>query len=199
MDVVNADVCREPAQDTRQVIIRTAMQRGFVKTPGLITGPGRVLELVLDIEQPHADRRRQNHDRQMHQQEGPDADQPDHRGDENRDGSIRTHRTQPGRPAVTHLPYRQPMPQDEQIHRTYAEHHDRMPIEAIKHLAPSRSRDKLADRQYVDVADASLIEIARARMMARMVPSPVIVRREGHNADRAADPVVRKATVKDEP
>src|SRR5579872_699040 len=34
-------------------------------------------------------------------------------------------------------------------------------------------------------------------MMARMVPSPVIVRREGHNADRAADPVVRKATVKE--
>ena len=49
MDVVNADVRREPAQDARQVIVRTAMQTGLVKTPGLITGPGRVLELVLDI------------------------------------------------------------------------------------------------------------------------------------------------------
>lgn len=35
--------------------------------------------------------------------------------------------------------------------------------------------------------------------MARMVPSPVIVRREGHNADRAANPIVRKAAVKERP
>ena len=44
------------------------MQRGLVKTPGLITGPGRALELVLDIEQPDTDRRSQNHDREVHQQ-----------------------------------------------------------------------------------------------------------------------------------
>jgi len=36
-------------------------------------------------------------------------------------------------------------------------------------------------------------------MMARMVPSPVIVRREGHNADRAANPIVREAAVKERP
>jgi len=113
MDVVNADVRREPAQDARQVIVGAAMQRGFVKTPGLFTGPGRVFELMLNIEQPDADRRRQNHDRQVHQQEWPDSDQPDHPGDQNRDGGVRTHRTQPWRPAVTHHPYRQPMPQDE--------------------------------------------------------------------------------------
>lgn len=35
--------------------------------------------------------------------------------------------------------------------------------------------------------------------MARMVPSPVIVRREGHNADRAANPIVRKSAVKERP
>ncbi len=72
--MVNADVRREPAQDARQVIVGTAMQRGFVKAPGLITEPGGVLELMLDIEQPDTDRRRQNHDGHLHQQEGPDAD-----------------------------------------------------------------------------------------------------------------------------
>jgi len=199
MDVVNADVRREPAQDVRQVIVGTALQCGLVKAPGLITGPGRVLELVLDIEQPDADRRSQNHDRQVHQQEGSDADQPDQRGDQNRDGGIRTHRTQPGRPAVTHLPYWQPMPQDEQIGGTYAEHHDRMPVQAIEDPTPSRPRDKLTDGQHVNVADASLVEIARARVMARMAPSPVIVRREGCNADRAANPIVRKAAMKERP
>jgi hypothetical protein len=65
MDVVDADVRREPAQDTRQV--GTAMQRSFVKTPGLVMGPGGILELVLDIEQPNTDRGRQRRDRQMHQ------------------------------------------------------------------------------------------------------------------------------------
>ena len=69
MDVMNADVRRELAQDTRQVIVRTAMQRGFVKTPGLIEGPRRVLELVLDIEQPYACRATEYRNRQMHEQE----------------------------------------------------------------------------------------------------------------------------------
>jgi len=67
MDVVDTDVRREPAQDARQVIVGTAMQRSFVKTPGLVMGPGGVLELVLDIEQPNTDRGRQRRDRQMHQ------------------------------------------------------------------------------------------------------------------------------------
>ena len=69
------------------------MQRSFVKAPGLVMGPGGVLELVLDIEQPDADRRRQNRDWQVHQQERPEAYQPDHRGDKNRDGSVRAHCT----------------------------------------------------------------------------------------------------------
>jgi hypothetical protein len=77
MDMVDADVRREPAQNTRQVIVGTAMQRSFVKIPGLVMGPGGVLELVLDIEQPDADRRRQNRDRQVHQQEWRTADQTD--------------------------------------------------------------------------------------------------------------------------
>jgi hypothetical protein len=45
MDVVNANVGRKPAQNTRQVIVGTAMQRSFVKYPSLVIGPGGVLEL----------------------------------------------------------------------------------------------------------------------------------------------------------
>jgi hypothetical protein len=77
MDVVDANVGREPAQNTRQVIVRIAVQRSFVKTPSLVMGPGGVLVLVLEVEQPHTDRRRQNGDRQVHQQERPKADKPD--------------------------------------------------------------------------------------------------------------------------
>lgn len=39
MDVVHADVGRKPAQNTRQVVVRTALQRSIVKAPGLISGP----------------------------------------------------------------------------------------------------------------------------------------------------------------
>ena len=35
--------------------------------------------------------------------------------------------------------------------------------------------------------------------MARMVLSPVIVRREGHNADHTTNPIVRKAAIKERP
>jgi hypothetical protein len=105
--------------------------------------------------------------------------------------------TGPGR--MTHHPYGQPMPQDEQIRWTYAEHRDRMSVQAIKDLTPSRPRDKLTDGPDVNVTDASLIEIPRARVIARMIPSLVIVRREGHNADRAANPIVRKTAMKERP
>ncbi len=74
-----------------------------------------------------------------------------------------------------------------------------MPLQAIKEPTPSRPRDKLTDGQHVNVADAPLIEIARARMMTRMVPSPVIATSESHNADRAANPIVRKAAMKERP
>jgi hypothetical protein len=49
------------------------------------------------------------------------------------------------------------MPQDEQIRGTYAEHHDRMPVQTIKDLTPSRPREKLTNGQRVDVAKAPVI------------------------------------------
>jgi len=69
MNVVNANVCREPTQDSGQVIVRTAMKGSFVKIPKLFIGPGGVFELVLNKEQPHTNRRRQNHDRKVYEQE----------------------------------------------------------------------------------------------------------------------------------
>jgi len=131
MDVVDADICREPSQDTRQLIVRAAVQRSVVKIPGLVVGPVRVLELVLDVEQPDTNRRRQNNDRQMHKQERPIADQLDHRDDENREGDVRAHRAQPGFPAATHHPDRQSVLQDEQIWGTGAKHHEGMSIQTI--------------------------------------------------------------------
>src|SRR5947209_2490823 len=71
MDVVDADVRREPSQDSRQLVMGAAVQRSVVKIPGLLMRPVCVLELVLDVKQPDTDRGRQNDDRQMYEQEGP--------------------------------------------------------------------------------------------------------------------------------
>ena len=50
MHVVHPDIGREPAQNTGQVVMRAAVQRGLVQIPTVVVGPGRVLELVLDVE-----------------------------------------------------------------------------------------------------------------------------------------------------
>ena len=73
VDVVDADIGGEPAQHARQVVMRAAVQRRLVKIPVLVAIPECVFELMLDIEQPDADRGREKRNRQMHQQERADA------------------------------------------------------------------------------------------------------------------------------
>ncbi len=83
MDVMHADIGREPAQRRGQIVMRTAVQRRFLQIPFRIGVPNRVLELVLHIEQPNADRGGEKRDRKMNEQDGFDADQPDEQsGDE---------------------------------------------------------------------------------------------------------------------
>jgi hypothetical protein len=48
VDVMHTDVGGEPAQHTRQVIMRASMQRRLVKIPVLIAIPEGVFELVLE-------------------------------------------------------------------------------------------------------------------------------------------------------
>src|SRR4051812_34767545 len=78
MDMVHSDIGAEPAQDARQVIMRAAVQPGVVTIPTLVTSPKGVLELMLDIEQPDANRSGKKRDRQLHQQEWTGTEQPDH-------------------------------------------------------------------------------------------------------------------------
>ena len=193
MHMMNADIGGEPAQDAGQHIIRAAVQRGLVQIPVLVVGPHGVLELVLDVEQPHADRGRQQHDRQMHQQERSDADQPHQRGDDDRDRQVGAHGAEPRLPAAAHQSERQPVPQDEKIGRPDTEHHRRMAIQPIAQPAPARQRQIFAHRQGIDVADAAALQIARGRMMNGVRSPPEIIGRQGEHAERAAGPVIGEA------
>ena len=148
---------------------------------------------MLHVEQPDAHRGRQQHDRPMHQQERPDADQPYQRGGDDRDGEVGAHRADPRPPAAAHQAERQPLPQDEKIGRPDAEHHRRMAVEPVHQAAPARQRQIFAHRQRIDIADAAAIEIARGRVMDGVRSPPEVVWRHGEHAERAADPVVGEA------
>ena len=69
VDMVHPDIGGKPAQDVRQVIMGAAAQRRLVKIPALVMGPESVLELVLDVKQPNANRTCEKRDRQLHKQE----------------------------------------------------------------------------------------------------------------------------------
>ena len=63
MDVVNADISGEPAQDAREGIMRAAVKRHLLQVPSSVVSPYGILELVLDVEQPDTGRGREQHDR----------------------------------------------------------------------------------------------------------------------------------------
>jgi hypothetical protein len=56
VDVVVADVGGEPVQPPRQVVEGAAVDGGAVEVPLLAVVPVGLLELVLDVEQPDAER-----------------------------------------------------------------------------------------------------------------------------------------------
>lgn len=64
VDVVHPDIGGEPAQDARQIIVRTAVQCRLLGGPVVVVLPECILELVLDIEQPDAERRCEKRNRQ---------------------------------------------------------------------------------------------------------------------------------------
>src|SRR5580704_5529686 len=115
MNVVSPDIRGEPAQNTREVIIGTTVKRRLVQIPSPFVKPCSILELMLHIEQPDPDRGREEHDWQMHEQEWADPDQPNHDGDENRDGGVGCHGAEPWPPTTAHAADWQPMLHNKQI------------------------------------------------------------------------------------
>src|SRR5689334_2021889 len=80
VDMVHADIGSQPAQDPRQLVMRTSMQGRLLKCPLAVVCPECHLELVLHVEQPYSDRAREKHNWEVHEQERSDADEPDQAG-----------------------------------------------------------------------------------------------------------------------
>ena len=75
--MVDADIGREPAQRLGQHVMRGAFECGFVQLPVRFFCPVGIFELVLHVEQPDADRRRDHRSRQIDQQKRHEPAQPD--------------------------------------------------------------------------------------------------------------------------
>src|SRR5579862_2847750 len=160
MDMVHADVGCKPAQNSRKVVVRAAIQGRLFKAPATLMRPERHLELVLHVEQPYTDRSREQHDWQMYQEEGPHADEPDQSGDNRSDCDIGRHRTEPRLPTVTKQADRKPVLQDEQIGRTYAEHDERVAVRPVAKPPPERERQIFLHGECIDVTDATSLQVA---------------------------------------
>jgi hypothetical protein len=77
--VMEADVAAEPLQDAWQFVIRASQQRRGRVIPIGAIAPVSILVLMLYIEEPHAGRAGDEHNRREDQQERLQSDQPGYR------------------------------------------------------------------------------------------------------------------------
>src|SRR5579872_2760628 len=176
VNMVNADIGGEPAQHRRQIVVRAAIKRRSCKIPIAAFGPNCVLELVLHVEQPHAGCSTEDCDRQMHKQKRPDTDPPNNHRSRKSDRRVRRHGADPRCQPFPLQAEWKAVAQNEKIDGTDAEHKDRMTVEAITEATPTRQRQIFIDGERVDVTDATVVEVARGRMMDAVRAPPDIVR-----------------------
>ena len=119
--------------------------------------------------------------------------QPDQHDRRHRDAEICGDGRNPGLRPCPHHAERQSVLAEEDPGGADAEHHHRMTVEPVLRAAPPWQRAILADGERMDVAGSALVEIAGGGVMDGMGAAPVIVRREGEDADGAAGPVVGAA------
>src|SRR6516164_10113363 len=115
VDMVHADVRREPAQNSRQVVIRASTKRRLMKIPFPAMRPERLLELMLYVKQPDPHRACKEHYGQVHEQEWPDTDKPDQRGGRDGDRKIGRYCADPRVPAAADRANRESMTQEEYV------------------------------------------------------------------------------------
>src|SRR5438552_380793 len=127
--VVKANVSREELEHLRQLEIRASSQRSVAVFPVGPVLPVRVLELMLDIEQPDADRTGKQRWRYRHEQVLTPPDQPTEHPDQRREGDVG------GDHAATHAlagPARHyAWAYHHRDHRPETEHHERVSKHAV--------------------------------------------------------------------
>ena len=140
--------------------MRTTIERGIVRFPSMILSPDRIFELMLDVEQPNADRRGKKGDRKLHEQERSGTKKVDHDAGHQGYCGIRSQGADPKSPIGMAKPERQAVAEQEVVGRPNPEHDEGVTIETISNATQARQRPILLNRQGVDVAGPTLIEVA---------------------------------------
>ena len=156
--MVDADIGGEPADDAGKVIVRAAVKGGVVEFPFALARPIGVFELVLDEEQPHAGRRREQEGRNVDQQDRPDPEQQHQADDHRRDAHVGAHGRKPRAPAGAGQALRPAMLDQEHEGRADAEHHQWVTIEAVTKPLHRRQGEIFFHGEGVDAADAPAIQ-----------------------------------------
>ena len=197
MNVMDADIGGEPAQGRGQVVEGTAFQRLPAKIPLFLAVPFGFAELVLHVEQPHADRAGEQDRREMDDDEGDGThDQRRGNGDAG-DGGVGAHHAYPPVLEVADQFQRQAVFQDENKRGPEPEQHGRVPVDAIQKLPPRGQAPVFLDRQRGDVPRAAPVQVARTRMMAVMQAAPIRIRSPAEHPDDAAHPIVPLAAAEE--
>mmetsp|Transcript_6990 Transcript_6990/g.12203 ORF Transcript_6990/g.12203 Transcript_6990/m.12203 type:complete len:312 (+) Transcript_6990:150-1085(+) len=195
VDVMHADVARQPAQRPRQVIVGAAVKGRVLHGPIAVTIPDRILELVLDIEQPHADDRREEYGGQENEQHDIQPAEPEQATDNGCNRKIGALRADPVAPAPAHDTDGQAVLQEEGVERHDAEKEQRVAHEAVAHATDPAFFAVFPHRQRWQIAGAPMVEVAGGGMVHRVVAAPDVVRRKGQHADAAPDPIADLAVL----
>jgi len=195
MHVMYADVCRHPAKDRWQIIMRTTMHSGLHCAPLCGAFPIDAVELVLDIEQPHADRGCQPHRRKVNEQQALPASQPPGEADEQRDHGVCAHGAEPWTKPFMHQPHWKALQQKEDVERAEHEKNDWVAIEPIEKPAPRALGAIFLDGERRQRTEPAPVEVAGGRMMDGVRSSPAVVRRHCDRADESSNPVVGRRTL----
>ena len=187
--MVQADVAGEPLQHLRQFVVGTPLQRGRRFVPFPVVRPVDVLVLVLDVEHPYPQRRRDDHDGELHQKVGlqTDGQAGDHDDGENRevcdvDAELLLFSRRFGGKAMCHQEHKP---------RTNAEGEEWKAHQAIGDARPHRCIPVLLNGHRPHVTDAAAIQIARGGMVNHVGMSPILVGRKRQHAEDVADNRVR--------
>ena len=183
VDVVQADVRGEPLEDLRELQEGRAEEGGVVVVPVLLPVPVGVLELVLHVEQPHPEGARQQGDRELDHQEGHDADCEPRPGQNPGEGRVGPPHGLPlALPGAGHVP-REPVLDEEVERGAGTEEHHRVAVESVSDSLHPGHRLVLPHRDRDDVAEGARVQVPRVRVVDRVRPAPVVVRREREHAD----------------
>jgi hypothetical protein len=191
MNMVKANVAREPLQNFRQFVERTALEGRRGEVPFARAFPVGVFKLVLDIEHPDADGAAHGGNRQLDEQVGFEAKKEAERRHHGENREI--HPIDGMALAFVGLGGGKTLPDQKEVKRGKNEQHERVAREAVGKALPAGGLEIFLHSHRPDIAGAAFIQVAGGGMVDRMFPAPMEIGGESQQASDKAHRVISGA------